>query len=68
MTCRRRSLSARRSGETAKGSKKEAAGAVMGDDGPGLKKCDARPGEAARHGVSHVIIAAGHGRGPVRRL
>ena len=22
----------------------------QGDDGPGLKKCDARPGEAARHG------------------
>ena len=57
-----------RPGEASKGSTKEAAGAVMGDDGPGLKKCDARPGEAARHGGLACHHGGRHGRGPVAAL
>ena len=35
----------------------------QGDDDPGLKRCDARPGEAGRHGDSQCHRAAGGWRG-----
>jgi len=59
---------ARRSDEAHKGSKKETAGAVRGMTAPARKSVTPGQGKRRVTGDSHVIMAAGHRRGPVAAL